>query len=216
LRQRGVEAFPFRVNHQRQKLQRRTPSARGWVDPNNPKERAGDRCPKERVDLDSPDNWAGNEHLKTRSTKVSTKSGYGFSVEAVNKDVLSGDNFSSQTRLQASAWRTSSTTRQRERPSGHTEGPPQQGMGQQPAQNCSAVNILGHKANKNAFAASTRCSNGSARRSNGSARHPNGEIKAAVQATMALKPKGKPTSRPVGMPTKEQVAAPPSPSGCVQ
>jgi hypothetical protein len=111
LRQQGVEAFAFRVNHERRKSQRQTPSARGRVDHSNPKERAGNGRPKERVDLDSLDNWAGDGRLKTRSTKVPTKSGHGFSVETINKDVSSGDNFPSQTRLQASARMTSLTTR---------------------------------------------------------------------------------------------------------
>jgi hypothetical protein len=79
-----MEAFPFRVNCERRKLQRQTPSARGQVDPNNPKEQTGDRHPKERVDSNSPDNWAGNGRLKTRSTKVPTKSRHGFSVKTVS------------------------------------------------------------------------------------------------------------------------------------
>jgi hypothetical protein len=99
LRQQGVEAFAFSVDCERQKSQRQTPSARGRVNPNDPKERAGNGRPKERVNLDSPDNRAGDGRLKTRSTKVPTKSGHGFSVKTVNEDVSSGDNFPSQTRL---------------------------------------------------------------------------------------------------------------------
>ncbi len=94
MQQQGMEAFAFRVDRERQKLQRQMPSARGRVDPNDPKERAGDGRPKERVNLDSPDDQAGNGHLKTRSTKVPTKSGHGFSVETVNKDISSRDKFS--------------------------------------------------------------------------------------------------------------------------
>jgi hypothetical protein len=151
-----VEAFAFHVNCERRKSQRQTPSARGRVNPNNPKEQAGNGRPKERVDLDSPDNRADDGRLKTRFTKVPTKSGHGFSVKTVNEDVSSGDNFPSQAWLQASAWTTSSMTRQRERPSGHTKGPPQQGMGQQPASKRPAIDILGRKADKNAFASSAR------------------------------------------------------------
>ncbi len=129
--QQGVEAFAFRVDRERRKLQRQTPSAKAQVDPNRPKERAGDGCPKERVDSYSPDNRASNGCLKTRSTKVPTKSRHGFSVETVNKYILSRDNFPLQekTRLQALAQMTSLTTRQREQPSGHTKGPLQQEMG---------------------------------------------------------------------------------------
>jgi hypothetical protein len=94
-----MEAFAFRVDHERQKLQRQMPSARGRVDPNNPREQAGNKCPKKRVDSDSLDNWAGNGCLKMSSTKVPTKSGHGFSVKTVNKDASSGDNFPSQARL---------------------------------------------------------------------------------------------------------------------
>ncbi len=150
MRPQGVEAFAFRVDRERQKLQRQMPSARGRVNPNYPKERAGNGRPKEWVNSDSPDNWAGNGRLKTRSTKVPTKSGHGFFVETINKDVLSGDNFPSQTRLQALARTMSLTTRQWERPSRHTKGLPQQGMGRQPAQNCLADDILGHEADKEA------------------------------------------------------------------
>jgi hypothetical protein len=87
-----------------------------------------------------------------KSTKVPTKSWHGFSVETVNEDISSRDNFppGEKTRLQASAQRTSLTARRRERPSGHTEGPPQHGMGRQPAQKCLADDILGQEANKEA------------------------------------------------------------------
>jgi hypothetical protein len=129
LRQQGVEAFAFPIDGERRKLQRQMPSARGRVDPNDPKEQAGNGHPKERVDSDSPDDRAGNRRLKTRSTKVPTKSGHGFSVKTVNEDVLSGVDFPSQARLRASARTTSSTTKQWEQPSDHTKGPPQQGMG---------------------------------------------------------------------------------------
>ena len=87
MQQQGMEAFAFRVDRERQKLQRQTPSVRGRVNPNNQKERAGDGRPKERVNSDSPDNWAGNGRLKTRSTKVPSKSGHGFSNMTINKGV---------------------------------------------------------------------------------------------------------------------------------
>jgi hypothetical protein len=109
------------------------PSARGRVDLNNPKEQAGDGHPKERVNSDSPDDWAGNGRLKMRSTKVFTKSGHGFSVETVNEDVSSGDDFPLPARLQVLARTMSLMVRQQERPSRHTKGLPQQGMGRQPA-----------------------------------------------------------------------------------
>ncbi len=131
MRQQGVEAFPFCIDCKRRKLQRQTPSARGQVDPNNPKEQAGDGRPKERVNSDSPDNWTSDGHLKTRSTKVPTKSGHGFSVESINKDASRKDDFPSPARLQALAWTMSSMVRRQKRPSGHTKGLPQQGMGWQ-------------------------------------------------------------------------------------
>jgi hypothetical protein len=90
---------------------------KGRVNPNNPKERVGNGRPNKRVDSDGLDNQAGNRRPKTRSTKVPTKSGHGFSVETINKDVSSGDNFSLASGEEA---RTMSlTTRRRERPSGH-------------------------------------------------------------------------------------------------
>jgi hypothetical protein len=70
-------------------------------------------CPNERVDLDGRDDQANNGRPETRSTKVPTKSGLGFSVEAVNKDVSSGDDvsFAGGDAGQAPAWTTSSMTR---------------------------------------------------------------------------------------------------------
>ncbi len=112
MRQQDVEAFAFRVDRERRKLQKQTPSARGRVDPNNLKEQTGDRHPKERVESDSPDDRAGNKRLKTSSTKMPTKSVHGFSVETVNKDVSSRDNFPLQARSQALARTTSSMVMQ--------------------------------------------------------------------------------------------------------
>ncbi len=114
--QQGMEAFAFCVDRERRKLQRQMPSARGQDDPNHPKERAGNGRPKERVNLDSPDNWSGNGCLKTRSTKVPTKSGHGFSVKTVNKDISTGDNFSSRARSRALARTASLTTRRQSGP----------------------------------------------------------------------------------------------------
>jgi hypothetical protein len=111
VQEQGMEAFAFHVNRERRKLQRQTPSVRGRVNPNNQKERAGDGRPKERVNSDSPDNCAGNGRLKTRSTKVPTKSGHGFSVETVNKDITRGENFPLRARSRASARTTSSMVR---------------------------------------------------------------------------------------------------------
>jgi hypothetical protein len=68
---------------------------------------------------------AGNGHPKTRSTKVPTKSGHGFSIKTINKDVLSGDKFSRASGDKART--TSLTMRRRERPSGHARLEQQQG-----------------------------------------------------------------------------------------
>jgi hypothetical protein len=67
----------------------------GRVDPNDLKERAGDGRPKKRVNSDCPDNQAGNRLPKMRPTKVHTKSGHSFSIKTIDKDVSSGDKFSS-------------------------------------------------------------------------------------------------------------------------
>ena len=90
---------------------------KGRVNPNNPKERAGNRRPKERVNSDSLNNRAGNGCPETRSTKVPTKNGYSFSVVTVNEDVSSGDDFSLASGDKART--TSLTMRQQEQPSGH-------------------------------------------------------------------------------------------------
>ena len=63
------------------------PSARGRVNPNNPKEQAGDGRPKERVDSVGPGDRAGDGHLEMKSTKVPSKSGHGFSNMTINKGV---------------------------------------------------------------------------------------------------------------------------------
>jgi hypothetical protein len=95
-----VEAFAVRVNCEMAKIAKADAKHKGWVNPNNPKKRAGNGRPKERVNLDGLDDWAGNRRPKTRSTKVPTKSRHGFSVKTVDKDVSSGDIFSPHERRQ--------------------------------------------------------------------------------------------------------------------
>jgi hypothetical protein len=82
-----------------------------------------DGRPNERVDSDGLDDRASDGCPKTRSAKVPTKSGHGFSIKTIGEDILSGDNFPLQAemRLQAPARMTSSTTRRWEWPSGHTQ-----------------------------------------------------------------------------------------------
>ncbi len=86
--------FAVRINCEVAKIAKADAKHKGRVDLNDPKEWAGDGHPKERVNLDGLDDWAGDGHPETRSTKVPTKSGHGFSVKTVDKDVSSGDNFS--------------------------------------------------------------------------------------------------------------------------
>jgi hypothetical protein len=91
---RGVEAFAIRVECKMAEIAKAHAKRKGRVNPNDPKERASDGRPKERVDLDGLDDQAGDGRPERRSTKVPTKSGHGFSVETVDKDISSGDNFS--------------------------------------------------------------------------------------------------------------------------
>ncbi len=88
-----MEAFAVRINREMAEIAKANTKRKGRVDPNDPKERAGDGRPKERVDSDGLDNQAGDGRPKMGSTKVPTKSRPGFSVETVNKEVSSRDNF---------------------------------------------------------------------------------------------------------------------------
>jgi hypothetical protein len=89
-----MEALAVRVNHKMAEIAKANAKCKGRVNPDNPKERAGNRRPKERVDSDGLDDWAGNVRPETRSTKMPTKSRHGFSIETINKNVSSGDDFS--------------------------------------------------------------------------------------------------------------------------
>jgi hypothetical protein len=88
-----VEAIAVLIDQEMAEIAKANAKHKGWVDPNNLKERAANGHPTERVNSDGPDDWAGNKRLKMRSTKVPTKSELGFSVKTVNKDVSSKDNF---------------------------------------------------------------------------------------------------------------------------
>jgi hypothetical protein len=117
----NVEAIPICIDCKMVEIAKANAKHEGRVDPNDLTEQASDGRPKDRVDLHGPDNWAGNKCPKMRSTKVPTRSGHGFSVETVNKDVSSGDNFSvaMARRSGVPARMMTSMTRQCERPSGH-------------------------------------------------------------------------------------------------
>ncbi len=90
----NVEAIAVCIDRKMAEIVKANAKCEGHVDPNDLTERAGDGRPKDRVHSDGPDNWAGNKCPEVRSTKVPTRCGHGFSVETVNKDVSSGDNFS--------------------------------------------------------------------------------------------------------------------------
>jgi hypothetical protein len=117
----NVEAIAVRIDRKMAEIAKANAKREGRVDLNNLTEWAGNGRPKDRVALDGPDDWAGNECPKMRSTKVPTRSGHGFSVETINKDVSSGENFSiaMERRSGVPAWTMTLRTRQRERPSGH-------------------------------------------------------------------------------------------------
>jgi hypothetical protein len=120
---RNVEAIAVCIYRKMGEIAKANAKHEGRVNPNNLMERAGDGHPKDRGDSDGPDYWASNECPEMRSTKVPTRSGHGFSVETVNKDVSSRDNFSvtMARRLGVPAWTMTSKTRRQERPSGHAQ-----------------------------------------------------------------------------------------------
>jgi hypothetical protein len=117
----NVEAIAVCIDREMAEIAKANAKRKGRVDLNNLTEWAGDGRPKDRVNSDGPDDWASNECPKMRSTKVPTRSGHGFSIKTVNKDVSSGDNFSvaMARRSGVSAWMMTLRTRWRERPSGH-------------------------------------------------------------------------------------------------
>jgi hypothetical protein len=89
-----MEAIAVLINHKMVEIAKANAKREGQVDPNNLKEQAGDGRLKKRVNLDSPDNQAGNGHPEMRSIKVPTKRGHSFSVKTVDKDVSREDKFS--------------------------------------------------------------------------------------------------------------------------
>jgi hypothetical protein len=89
-----MEAITILIDHKIAEFAKANAKRKGRVDPNNLKERAGNGCPMERINLDGPDDWAGEGCPKMRSTKVPTKRGHGFSVETIGEDISSNDNFS--------------------------------------------------------------------------------------------------------------------------
>ncbi len=89
-----MEAFAIRINRKMAEILKANAKRKGRANPKDPKERAGNGCPNDRVNLNGLDDWTGNRCPKTRSTKVPTKSRHGFSVKTINKDISSGDNFS--------------------------------------------------------------------------------------------------------------------------
>jgi hypothetical protein len=119
----NVEAIAICINRKMAEIAKANARREGRVDPNDLMEQAGDGRPNHRVDSDGPDDRASDECPKMRSTKLPTKSGHGFSVETVNKDVSSGDNFSvaMERRSGVPARTMTLRTRQRERPSGHAQ-----------------------------------------------------------------------------------------------
>jgi hypothetical protein len=124
------------INHEMAEIAEANAKREDQVDPNDLKERAGNGCPKERVNLDGLDNWAGKGQPEMRSTKVPTKSGQGFSVETIGESSQARTIFPSraETRLGVLARMTTLTTRRRERPSEHTRMEQQLGE-----EDCAAV-----------------------------------------------------------------------------
>jgi hypothetical protein len=120
---RNVEAIAICIDRKMAEIAKAYAKHKGRVNPNNLMERAGNGRPKDRVDLDGTDDWAGNKCPKMRSTKVPNRSGHGFSVKTVNKDVSSGDNFSvAMARRSGVPARTmTSRTRRQEQPSGYAQ-----------------------------------------------------------------------------------------------
>jgi hypothetical protein len=120
---RNVEAITICIDHEMAEIAKANAKCEGRVKLNDLMEWAGNGCPKDRVDLDGPDNWAGDKCPEMRSTKVPNRSGHGFSVETVNKDVSSRDDFfvAMARRSGVPAQMMTSRTRRRERPSGHAQ-----------------------------------------------------------------------------------------------
>ncbi len=89
-----MEAIAILINHKMAEIAKANAKRGGQVDLNDLKEQAGDGRLKKRVNLDGPDNRAGDGHPKMKSTKVPTKRGHSFSVKTVNEDVSREDKFS--------------------------------------------------------------------------------------------------------------------------
>ncbi len=89
-----MEAITVLIDHKMVEFAEANAKRKGRVDPNDLKERAGNSCLMERVNLEGPDDWACKGHPKMRSTKVPTKRGQSFSIETIGEDVSSEDNFS--------------------------------------------------------------------------------------------------------------------------
>ena len=83
----NVEAIPICIDCKMVEIAKANAKREGQVDPNDPKEQAGNGRLKKRVNLDGPDDQASNGRPKMRSTKVPTKCGHSFSVKTVVKDV---------------------------------------------------------------------------------------------------------------------------------
>jgi hypothetical protein len=118
----NVEAIAIQIDHKMAEIAKAKAKREGRVNPNDLTERAGNGRPKDRVNLDGPDDQAGNKCPKMRSTKMPTKSGHGFSIKTVNENISSGDDFSvaMERRLGVPPRTMTSTTRRQEQPSGHT------------------------------------------------------------------------------------------------
>jgi hypothetical protein len=93
-RREAWRRLPSALTARWHKLQKQMPSARAGSTQTTRRSGPAMGTPKKRLNLDGLDDQAGNGRPETRSTKVQTKSGHGFSVETVNKDVSSGDDFS--------------------------------------------------------------------------------------------------------------------------
>ncbi len=89
-----MEAIAVLINHKMAEIAKANTKREGQVDPNDLKEQAGDGRLKKRVNLDGPEDQAGNGRPKMRSTKVPTKGEHSFLVKTVNNDVSRENKFS--------------------------------------------------------------------------------------------------------------------------
>jgi hypothetical protein len=65
---RNMEAIAVRIDHKMAEIAKANAKCKGRVNLNDLTERAGNGRPKDRVDLDGPDNWAGGKCPEMRST----------------------------------------------------------------------------------------------------------------------------------------------------